>query len=78
MKGHGVATPEERLAKRRAGQREYDRKKRRRLGRPEFHEAECGTRSGYNKHLKEGTEICQPCRDANAKYRRDRRNGVNA
>lgn len=27
--------------------------------------AKCGTRSGYQKHLREKTEICQPCRQAN-------------
>lgn len=27
--------------------------------------AECGTRSGYSKHLREKTEICGPCRQAN-------------
>ncbi len=27
--------------------------------------AKCGTRSGYQKHLREKTEICTPCRDAN-------------
>lgn len=25
----------------------------------------CGTRGGYTRHLREGTEACQPCRDAN-------------
>jgi hypothetical protein len=28
--------------------------------------AECGTRGGYQKHLREKTEICGPCRQANA------------
>ncbi|WP_069773060.1 WhiB family transcriptional regulator [Streptomyces sp. LUP30] len=27
--------------------------------------ATCGTRPGYQKHLREGTEICGPCRQAN-------------
>jgi hypothetical protein len=27
--------------------------------------AECGTRSGYQKHLRDKTEICAPCRQAN-------------
>ncbi|WP_048572836.1 WhiB family transcriptional regulator [Streptomyces leeuwenhoekii] len=27
--------------------------------------AQCGTRSGYQKHLREKTEICGPCRQAN-------------
>lgn len=27
--------------------------------------AKCGTRSGYGKHLREKTEICGPCRQAN-------------
>ena len=27
--------------------------------------AQCGTRSGYQKHLREKTEICAPCRQAN-------------
>lgn len=27
--------------------------------------AECGTRPGYQKHLREKTEICGPCRQAN-------------
>lgn len=27
--------------------------------------AKCGTRSGYQKHLREKTEICPPCRQAN-------------
>jgi hypothetical protein len=26
----------------------------------------CGTRGGYQKHLREGTEICRHCRRANA------------
>lgn len=28
--------------------------------------AECGTRAGYQKHLREKTAICGPCRQANA------------
>lgn len=27
--------------------------------------AKCGTRSGYQKHLREKTKICPPCRQAN-------------
>ncbi|MFG3085079.1 WhiB family transcriptional regulator [Streptomyces parvulus] len=27
--------------------------------------AACGTRSGYQRHLREKTEICPPCRQAN-------------
>ncbi|CAM5591620.1 WhiB family transcriptional regulator [Streptomyces purpurascens] len=27
--------------------------------------AKCGTRAGYQKHLREKTEICAPCRQAN-------------
>lgn len=27
--------------------------------------AKCGTRGGYQKHLREKTEICAPCRQAN-------------
>lgn len=27
--------------------------------------AKCGTRGGYQKHLREKTPICQPCRQAN-------------
>lgn len=27
--------------------------------------AECGTRSGYQRHVRERTEICPPCRQAN-------------
>ncbi|MEV5953758.1 WhiB family transcriptional regulator [Streptomyces sp. NPDC051987] len=27
--------------------------------------AKCGTRPGYQKHLRERTEICEPCRQAN-------------
>lgn len=25
----------------------------------------CGTRAGYQRHLRQGTEICEPCRQAN-------------
>lgn len=75
MKGHHVATPEdpEKLARRRAGQRKWDEKNRRARGVKPFREAECGTRSGYNKHLKKGTPICTPCREANTEYRRNKR-----
>lgn len=30
--------------------------------------AKCGTRSGYIKHVREGTPKCTPCRIANAAY----------
>lgn len=30
----------------------------------------CGTRAGYLKHGRDGTERCQPCRDAQAAYSR--------
>ena len=33
--------------------------------------AECGTRSGYMRHRKDHTAICQPCRAANAAYQRE-------
>ncbi|MFI1562149.1 WhiB family transcriptional regulator [Streptomyces sp. NPDC020490] len=36
--------------------------------------ARCGTRPGYQKHLREKTEICQPCRDANTAADRRLRN----
>lgn len=26
--------------------------------------AACGTRAGYNRHLKQGEPTCQPCKDA--------------
>ena len=32
-----------------------------------------GTREGYRRHLANGTEPCEPCRDANAKASRDLR-----
>lgn len=35
--------------------------------------AECGTRSGYSKHLRQKTKPCQPCRDANTAAWRQRR-----
>lgn len=39
--------------------------------------APCGTFGGYRRHLKEGTDKCQPCKDANAaqsrRYYRPRR-----
>lgn len=33
--------------------------------------AECGTRSGYMRHRKDGTVICEDCRAANAAYQRE-------
>jgi len=33
----------------------------------------CGTRSGYNAHLRHGETYCQPCRDAAAAYQRELR-----
>ena len=32
---------------------------------PKREPAKCGTRSGYGKHLREQTEPCPPCRQAN-------------
>jgi hypothetical protein len=34
---------------------------------------ECGTYSGWSRHNREGTEIDQPCKDAQAAYQRERR-----
>ena len=31
----------------------------------------CATTSGYNQHITRGEETCQPCRDAEAAFRRD-------
>ena len=31
----------------------------------------CGTRTGYDSHLREGTTPCPPCRAAVAQYQRD-------
>lgn len=36
------------------------------------HPAECGSRSGYYKHLRAGTAPCQPCREASRAYDRER------
>lgn len=36
--------------------------------------AKCGTRPGYQKHLREHTEICDPCRQANTDADRRLRN----
>lgn len=36
--------------------------------------AQCGTRSGYQKHLREKTEVCGPCREANSAADRRLRN----
>jgi hypothetical protein len=35
--------------------------------------AECGTRSGYNRHRDRGEEVCEPCREAIRKESRKRR-----
>jgi hypothetical protein len=35
--------------------------------------AECGSRSGYHRHLREGTVICLRCRIANRDYDRPRK-----
>lgn len=32
--------------------------------------AACGTRSGYHRHLRHHETPCDPCREANAAYRR--------
>lgn len=32
----------------------------------------CGTRASYRRHLKNGETPCQPCKDANAAYKRAR------
>jgi len=34
--------------------------------------AKCGTRSGYNKHRKNGEEACELCKTAHAKYKKAR------
>jgi 5-methylcytosine-specific restriction endonuclease McrA len=34
--------------------------------------AKCGTRSGYNRHLRLKEEVCQDCRDAQNEYDRKR------
>lgn len=36
--------------------------------------ARCGTRSGYKRHHREGTPVCQPCGDANRAYANQRLN----
>ncbi|UUU21683.1 WhiB family transcriptional regulator [Streptomyces sp. DSM 40750] len=54
----------EELVKRKTGQR------------PKRKRAECGTRSGYQRHLREGTEICAPCRQANRDADNLRRTGT--
>lgn len=33
----------------------------------------CGTRSGNHKHRKDGTVVCEPCREAHRKYENERR-----
>lgn len=30
----------------------------------------CGTYAGWNRHNREGTPFCRPCKDANAAYHR--------
>lgn len=59
----GLSEDERRAIKRRAARNNPNRK---RLRIP----AECGTRSGYKRHQREHTAICQPCRDANTAYGR--------
>lgn len=34
--------------------------------------AECGTRSGVNRHRRLGEELCEPCKEAERKAWRDR------
>jgi hypothetical protein len=38
--------------------------------------AKCGTRSGYQRHLREKTQICAPCRQANTDADNRRRTGT--
>ncbi|KAB1146775.1 WhiB family transcriptional regulator [Streptomyces luteolifulvus] len=33
---------------------------------------QCGTRPGYRRHQRQGTEVCEPCREANADAERQR------
>lgn len=77
MKGRHVASEATKsqapTPARRAYQRRWEANRRRDLGIPEFHEAECGTRSGYNKHRARDETPCKACREANTKYQRDSR-----
>ena len=34
--------------------------------------AKCGTRSGYNRHLRHSTQVCEDCRNAQNEYDRKR------
>ncbi|UJV43836.1 WhiB family transcriptional regulator [Streptomyces sp. AMCC400023] len=43
---------------------------------PKRKRAECGTRGGYQRHLREKTPICAPCRQANTDADNLRRNGT--
>jgi hypothetical protein len=35
--------------------------------------AECGTRPGYVRHLRNSEDVCEPCKEANRQYDRDYR-----
>ena len=35
-------------------------------------ELACGTRGGYHRHLREGSEVCPGCREASREYERSR------
>lgn len=39
---------------------------------PERKVASCGTRSGYNRHRCNGEDPCDPCREAENRYQRER------
>ena len=43
-----------------------------------MHEAECGELSGYRKHLRNGEEPCQSCRDAQNRENTDRKRSERA
>lgn len=43
------------------------------IDRPSPVAAKCGTYGGFSGHVKRGTEICQPCRDASNTYQVNRR-----
>jgi hypothetical protein len=38
--------------------------------------AKCGTRSGYNKHRRNGEDACAACKKANSKYQTRYAQGV--
>jgi hypothetical protein len=38
-----------------------------------YNTAECDTRSGYNKHRRNGEEACDPCKAAHARHEQDQR-----